>query len=272
MNSGYCECTVGLNGSACKHQYMLWLNKKASGCNFIPIFSKNERKRFAEVAIAKSMPMNYYEGLHDQVMMNPSSKIVDFPEVAVETTPSQVERVTDTFDNIDFDSELMRRRSKPVDLVTEEEAVTALTDAFQCLRMRIDEHDQNYLRGIMTFSHRVTHMARSRLSSNLHSFGSTQFSSLRETANLVVKRAKRGKIHVQPEAVKRRKTETGSKNKISKGQQVRSNPFSKSFGKTKRLHQFAENVRRNEPVAKKAGRTMTSKNVKSSRSNNMKEE
>ena len=191
MNSGYCECTVGLNGSACKHQYILWLNKKASGCNFIPIFSKTDRKNFAEIAIGKSMPLNFYEGLHDQVMMNPSTEVVEFSEIAVETTPSQVARVPDTFDNLDFDSGLMRRRSKPLDLVTEEEAVTALTDAFQCLRVRIDEHDQNFLRGIMTFSHRVTHMARSRLSSNLHSFGSTQFSSLRETANLVVKREQR---------------------------------------------------------------------------------
>ena len=64
---------------------------------------------------------------------------------------------------------------------------------------------------------------------------------------------------MQPEAVKRRKTETGSKNKISKGQVVRRNPFLKVAGQRKRVHKFSENVQRNEPVAKKAGRSMATK-------------
>ena len=57
---------------------------------------------------------------------------------------------------------------------------------------------------------------------------------------------------MQPEAVKRRKTETGSKNKISNGKVVRKNPFVKVGGQRKRVHKFSENVQRIEPVAKKA--------------------
>ena len=45
----------------------------------------------------------------------------------------------------------------------------------------------------------------------------------------------------------------GSKASQCKGQNCKNNPFQKEAGKRKRLHQFAENVRRNEPVAKKVG-------------------
>ena len=51
----------------------------------------------------------------------------------------------------------------------------------------------------------------------------------------------------------------GSKASQSKGQNCKNNPFQKEAGKLKRLHQFAENVRRNEPVAKKSGRTIATK-------------
>lgn len=74
-----------------------------------------------------------------------------------------------------------------------------------------------------------------------------------------VKRAKWGKIHVQPEAVKRRKVESGSRTKQQKGQILKHNPFKRKAGRAKRCRQFAENIRQNEPVSKKAGRTMSTK-------------
>jgi hypothetical protein len=40
---------------------------------------------------------------------------------------------------------------------------------------------------------------------------------------------------------------------------VRNNPFEKQAGCAKGAHNFAENVRQNEPVAKKAGRNMATK-------------
>ena len=94
-------------------------------------------------------------------------------------------------------------------------------------------------------------MSTPRLASAFHTFGSQQSDSLRNTASSIVKRVKRSKIHVQPEAVKRRKVKNGSKNKICKGQKVRKNPFRMEAGQRMRLHHFAENVRRNETVAKK---------------------
>ena len=64
---------------------------------------------------------------------------------------------------------------------------------------------------------------------------------------------------MQPGAVKRRKLTNGSRSKQPKGQILKSNPFDKIAERPKRLHMFAENVRRNEPVAKKAGRSMSTK-------------
>ncbi len=75
----------------------------------------------------------------------------------------------------------------------------------------------------------------------------------------MVKKRKRGKIHVQPEAAMRRKGNSGSRSKQAKGQILKNNPFEQKPGKPKRSHYFAGNVRTNEPPAKKAGRTMAIK-------------
>ena len=63
-----------------------------------------------------------------------------------------------------------------------------------------------------------------------------------------------------PEAVKRRNTSLGCKNAIVKGMSKRKNPFVQTTGaKSKHTHSFSVNVSNNEPVSKKAGRTMVSK-------------
>jgi hypothetical protein len=51
MSSGFCQCKTGMNGSPCKHQYTLWVNKVSDAVNFLPIFSKEQRQMYAEVAI-----------------------------------------------------------------------------------------------------------------------------------------------------------------------------------------------------------------------------
>ena len=85
-------------------------------------------------------------------------------------------------------------------------------------------------------------MSKSKLTIAFHSFGARGVCNYLRTFS-VVKKRKRGKIHVQPEAVKRRKNVTGSKRQQNKGQTVHSNPFEKQAGRAKRVHKFAENVR-----------------------------
>lgn len=99
----------------------------------------------------------------------------------------------------------------------------------------------------------------SRLSNAFHSFASPSNSSLKVTATASLKRARKGKIHVQPGAVKRRKLADGSKKDKSRGKSVKNNPFASKEVQVKRADNFSCNVSRNEAVSHKAGRTMGSK-------------
>ena len=121
--------------------------------------------------------------------------------------------------------------------------------------------DRNLLRGILKFTERVNKYKgqTSRLSNAFHSFGSASNTSLKITATSSLKRARKGKIYVQPEAVKRRKTKKGSKVPEAKGSSVKKNPFVGLKPQRKREHDFSKNVSDNVPVSKKAGRTMSSK-------------
>jgi hypothetical protein len=73
MNTGFCQCKVGVNGSPCKHQYILWANHLSAAVNFLPVFSKGQRKLYAEIAIGATLPLHYYEGLHDQLLLLPAA-------------------------------------------------------------------------------------------------------------------------------------------------------------------------------------------------------
>lgn len=137
-----------------------------------------------------------------------------------------------------------------------------MVEAHETLMEMIENtNDNNLLRGMAKFCERVKKYKhqKSRISSALHTFASTSNTSLRITASASLKRARKGKIYVQPEAVKRRKTDDGSRKSTIKGMSVKKNPFSKGEPQTKRPHNFAVNVSKNQAVSKKAGRTMASK-------------
>ena len=116
----------------------------------------------------------------------------------------------------------------------------------------------NFLRGVSKFCDRLQKYPLPRLENALHNFGQQQATSLKITAKASLKRAKKGKIHVQPEAVKRRKIQNGSRKAVVKGMIVKKNPFNVEISK-KRIHNFSLNVKNNEAISKKAGRTMSSK-------------
>ena len=94
--------------------------------------------------------------------------------------------------------------------------------------------------------------------STFHSFGSQQKTSLCVTTTLL-KRVRKGKIFVQPEAVKRRTLSNGSRNSVVKGKRKKNNPFDSNVFPKKRLHQFSVNVGNNDAVHIKAGRMMNYK-------------
>jgi hypothetical protein len=73
MTLGVCECKSGINGAPCKHQFVLWANKIAHSANFLPVFSKEQRMKFAKIAIGDTMSLHHYEGLHDRVITIPEN-------------------------------------------------------------------------------------------------------------------------------------------------------------------------------------------------------
>ena len=99
----------------------------------------------------------------------------------------------------------------------------------------------------------------SKLTSAFHTFASDSHYSKRVTNQSLLKKRTGKKIKVQPEAVKRRKTASGSKTAIQKGMMKHKNPFTEKTPSLKRTHSFSKNVENNEAVSKKAGRTMASK-------------
>lgn len=192
------------------------------------------------------MPLSLYEGLHDRVLALPFPTDPCSSENLAEELPQPRDVVT-------------QKRNRQQDLITVDECKTALDEVLESLKSKLDESDQNFLRSIVKFADRAKKMPKSRLSSCFHNFGAVGVSQTRLTATSIIKKAKRGKIYVQPESVKRRKLNDGSRRRQAQGQNARNNPFKPVAGKAKRSHQFAENVRRNEKVAKKAGRTMATK-------------
>ena len=153
----------------------------------------------------------------------------------------------------------MQRKNQPIEIISKDECHQALIDVAASIESRMDVSNQNFLRSILKFANRVQCMPTSKLTNAFHTFGAKGVTHARATATSIVRKAKRGKIYVQPEAVTRRKLNSGSRAKQSKGQVSKNNPFSLKPSRGKRLHQFAHNVRQNQPVSKKAGRTMATK-------------
>ena len=111
--------------------------------------------------------------------------------------------------------------------MTVDECKDELRKAYAALINLVEqnEEDTNFLRGVIKFSERTQKYSSSRLCVALHNFGVPQSSSLKITASASLKRAKKGKIYVQPGSVTRRKVESGSKKAVVKGMRVTKNPF-----------------------------------------------
>uniref|UniRef100_A0A7M5V903 SWIM-type domain-containing protein n=1 Tax=Clytia hemisphaerica TaxID=252671 RepID=A0A7M5V903_9CNID len=224
-------CEVGLDGSVCKHQYVVWSHKLGKGRNFLPYLNAEERKGYAYIAIGKSLPDSYYEGIHSdntQQANNQADSYTTNDEVAIEKIIIQDQ------------SEFQRNR---IEQTSAEECRSNLRKTKKYLITKIDsrENDQSLLNGIMTFCDRVQKYPTSRLTSLFHSFGSTMTTSRKITANSILKKAKRGKIFVQPGAVQRRASLSGSRNARVKGMQVKNNPFVGKIPSRKRPHAFSDN-------------------------------
>ena len=111
-----------------------------------------------------------------------------------------------------------------------------LTLVYESLRAEIETGINEVARGVNVFVKRYGRMNQNQLISSLHSFGGA-----------FVNRSK-SKIRVQPTALSRRKSKTGSKPSILPHRSI----------SVKRKHDISEAIRTNVPSAKKAGRAMKS--------------
>ena len=258
MNVGVCECHQGQNGSVCKHQYILWAWNIENTNRFLPFLDATERQKYAEIAIGCTMPNSFYEGIHDRVREKSDVNLqiqtdgdIDFKESNIHTFRSNISPTT-------RNSSINNRLS--VETITTEDCKAELRKALSLLESKIDLHgnDSNFLWGVVKFCDRVEKFPHSRLTTSLHNFGVQSSTSLKVTSTAILNKARKGKIFVQPEAIKRRNSRNGSKNATVKGLNVKRNPFGKEITK-KRLHKFSHNVKNLEPVAKKAGSSTASK-------------
>ena len=191
-----------------------------------------------------------YEGIRDRIhITNATDK--NHTE-AVESTDQEERGMFVEHNDTEFEIDSSISQSRKC------EADEVLDDAFRIIKGKLHT-DPNLICGAIKFAERVRGMSNSRLASALHCFGSDKTSHSLKTSKAAPRNAKRNKIKVQPEAVKRRKTANGSRQKQSKGnhQEIRSPIANNTQAQGKRLHEFAKNVFNNEPVAKKAGRSMS---------------
>jgi hypothetical protein len=107
----------------------------------------------------------------------------------------------------------MQRRNARQESISKNDCEVALNEAMSAIKAKIDESNQDFLKSILKFADRAKSLPVSTLTRSFHTFGATGVSHSRVTATSIVKRAKRGKIFVQPEAVKRRKSDSGSRAK-----------------------------------------------------------
>ena len=130
MNIGLCECQVGMNGSPCKHQYILWVKNISTCTNFLPLFNVSQRQKFAEIATGQSMSLHFYEGLHDRVLETPQERHVP--------APSEVD-----FESYQPPKQAVERQKQPPEMIKKDECLAALSSAFTTIEEMLNVNDQN---------------------------------------------------------------------------------------------------------------------------------
>ena len=136
--------------------------------------------------------------------------------------------------------------------ISNEETHQLLQNTFRNLSSLVGSGNHLLNDGLKMFCNEVETL---QLATAFHCFGKDYLTRNRITkSSATMKIARGGKIHVQPEAVKRRKYETGSRN----AKKTLHDLLVKTT-ESKRAHELAQNIRDNVMAPKIAGRTMVSK-------------
>ena len=98
-----------------------------------------------------------------------------------------------------------------------------------------------FLRGVLKFADRAHNMQKSKLATCFYSFGAAGIYNACHTITSIVKKARKGKIPVQPATVACRKVVNGTKRRQPQGQPKTNDLFKPVAEEAKRTHQLAFN-------------------------------
>ena len=171
MINGICSCPVGWNGSPCKHQYVIWASRISQSKNFLPYSEKEERQKYAMIAIGETLPLRSYEGLHEQVAPHGSTNNDNRGNELTESTESSNEEIgSDTEENESHD--FITDAGEDENLIRlKEEAKDALMANVNFLMEKIDSGEKSLSTGIIKFAKRCKSIPISKLPSSFHEFG-----------------------------------------------------------------------------------------------------
>ena len=175
MTLGIRTCTVGKDGSPCKHQYVLWVANLADCINFIPVSNPHERQKLAWLAIGKTLPVACYKPLRSSdagqtSQIDGSNGFVTEASTSMETaqqgpncsTAEPIQSNDDDEDDSIANAEQLLRNS-----------------CEQIIQKLQSSRDPNLAKGVIRFAERVTSLTAARsmhfnLASALFSFGSSE--------------------------------------------------------------------------------------------------
>ncbi|XP_078686972.1 uncharacterized protein LOC144919399 [Branchiostoma floridae x Branchiostoma belcheri] len=175
MTVGTCSCSVGKDGSPCKHQYVLWAANKSHCPNFVAVTDSVERQKLAKIAIGETLPLSFYSNLR-------TASCIVTPETPPATSTSIVH---DHVESVDMEAQEQSCEGQEAHVETDSEsciesASTLLHKSFEQITQKLNStNDTNLARAIMKFSKRVTRLTGpttmpSNLIAALHNFGTNE--------------------------------------------------------------------------------------------------
>ena len=241
MNLGLCECHIGLDGSPCKHQYILWCNRITTSPNFLPLFDSKERKQLSLIATGEVLSLDMYEGIHDRNLQHPTHISRDNQMIRSEN------RILNNSDDNNFDLSIHDNNQYQKD-----EAMKSFDEVTALLKGKIETGDPSFLKSIVTFHSQVVKMSNGQLTSAMVKFGKEVYlrkSSVNCSSPYFLKGNHRGKISVQPTSVQRRRVKNGSKRAQPKGTTSAMLPIKPK--PQKRPHSLSKSILNNQSLGKK---------------------
>ena len=238
MAIGVCSCVTGRDGSPCKHQYLLWVPNIAHCVNFVPVSNPQSRQKLAWIAMGQALPIAYYTNL--RANSNNAHSIEAEDQSCEVYCPGQQD-----CQQISMDDPILIEAEDRLKGETIKEGTTAVKEACELLVEKLKSTgDKNLAKGVKQFSAHLVKLSNGmpgNLVSALFNFGAAELRSTRTGR----------KIKVQPG--RKRKSNNGSHQAITKGRPTTLKSLEPPRKHTKRQHSLAMAVKENVPPSKKSG-------------------